>query len=236
MQIGLDPPHRVVLPADPGCLDFVESLRQGTAAGPFDKAQTRILHDLRSAGLLAERRASPTPLRSVALHDHGFTEATSRLTKMLTQAGLAVVTHPTPDLVVVCAAAPLARAVIDPWLADGTPHLVLSGTGHPGGLRVGPLVEPGLTACLRCVDATEAADDPRRPLLVEQLATRPPAPIAPLTITLALAWAARDIATFLAGGAPSTWSASVDVHASAPQVRTWERHPECGCCWDDLPY
>lgn len=236
VQIGLDPPHRVVLPADPGCLDFVESLRQGAATAPYDPLHNRILHDLRRADLLVEHPASAAPERTVALHDRGFAEATTRLTKMLEQTGVAVVTHSAPDLVVACAAAPLPRAVVDPWLAEGTPHLVIAGTGHPGGLRVGPLVEPGLTACLRCIDATEAADDPRRPLLVEQLATKVAAPIEALTLTLALAWAARDIARFLAGAAATTWSASVDVHATVPQLRTWDRHPECGCCWDDLPY
>ncbi len=239
VQVGLDPPHRVILPADPSTLDLVEHLRHGAAIGPFDDAQTRVLHDLRRAGLLVEALevgAVPLPARTVALHDHNFVEATTRLTDLLAEAGTTTVAHPAPDLVVVCAAGPLPRAVVDPWLAEGTPHLVVAGTGHPGGLRVGPLVEPGLTACLRCVDATEAADDPRRPLLVEQLAARPPAPIEPLTLALALVWAARDIASYLAGHTATTWSASVDVHEPVPLLRTWERHPECGCCWDELPY
>ncbi|MGA8847271.1 MAG: hypothetical protein WB471_11715 [Nocardioides sp.] len=236
VQVGLDPPHRVVLPADRACLAFLESLRQGTAAEPVDDAQARTLHDLRRADLLVEHPAAPRDVPTVALHHHGFAEATSRLTKMLAHVGITVTTHPAPDLVVTCAVAPLPRALVDPWLAEGTPHLVVAGTGRPGGLRVGPLVEPGLTACLRCIDATEAADDPRRPLLVEQLATKVASPIEPLTLTLALAWAARDIARFLVGDVATTWSATVDVDEPVPQVRTWLRHPECGCCWDDLPY
>lgn len=245
VQVGLDAPHRVVLSAEPRCLDFLEHLRHGTAIGPFDDSQTRVLRDLRSAGLLAEQPASPapvvpdgpvSPIGTVALHDHGFGSATARLTDLLDRSGVTTSVDPAPDLVVACATGPLPRAVVDPWLAEGTPHLVIAGTGHPGSLRVGPLVEPGLTACLRCVDATEAAADPRRPLLVAQLAARAPAPIDPLTLALGLAWAARDIVSFLAGRRATTWSASVDAEAPVPQVRAWERHPECGCCWDELPY
>lgn len=236
VQVGLDPPHRVILSADPDCLRLVEHLRHSGHRGPLDHVQARIVRDLGAAGLLEESQEAPRQSGTVALHDHGFAEATARLGVLLLAAGVELATDGAPDLIVVCSAAPLPRALVDPWLTEGTPHLVVCGTGHPGSLRVGPLVEPGLTACLRCIDAAEATDDPRRPLLVEQLATRAAAPIDLLTVAFALTWAARDITSFLAGRPAATWSATVDAHTPVPVVRSWARHPDCGCCWDELPY
>ncbi len=93
------------------------------------------------------------------------------------------------DVAVVAATGPLPREEVDPLVGAGTPHLVLSGTGRPGVLRVGPFVVPGQTACLRCVDAHEGERDPRRPLVLEQLAELPAAAVDAGTTALALAWA-----------------------------------------------
>lgn len=239
--MGLDPPHRVVLPAEPGCLDLVERLRHGAPLGDLDPGQERVLRELEVAGLLDDPPSAGVRRGTVALHDRGL-EGIGRLRDLLGAAGVAASgdTWPEPpelpDLVLVCSTAPLARAVVDPWLADGTPHLPVCGTGRPGSLRIGPLVEPGVTACLRCVDAAEAVADPRRRLVVEQLATRPAAPVDPATLALALGWVVRDVAAYLDGRAPTTWSATVDIDRSPPVVTSWPRHPECGCCWDELPY
>lgn len=247
LQVGLDPPHRVIVADDPRCLDLLELLRHGAplgALGTLDSVQTRLLRGLRHAGLLLEvsdegEGPGGWAPRSVALLDRGLTPGLDALAALLEDGAVEVVPdggRVVPDLVVACSSGPLPRATVDPWLADGTPHLLLGGTGEPGSLRLGPLVEPGMTACLRCIDAAEAAGDPRRRLVVEQLATRTPAPLDALALSLALAWAARDIKTFLAGGVATTWSATVDLHEPLPTVHRWPRHPECGCCWDELPY
>ena len=49
----------------------------------------------------------------------------------------------------------------------------------------------------------------------------------------ALAWAARDLATYADGGRPSTWSTTLTLdpaHGGA-ETRAWSRHPGCGCSW-----
>ncbi len=234
--MGLDPPHRVILAADPENLHLIELLRHGAATGPLTPAQTRLVRELCAAGLLVDGPGQPPVLGTVAVHDLGLGAATAQLGRLLEAAGVGHRPTTAPDLLVACSLAPLPRAVIDPWLAEGTPHLVVCGTGRPGSLRVGPFVVPGLTACLRCIDAAEATDDPRRPLVVEQLAVRPAAPVEAVTLTLALAWAARDITAWLRRQVPSTWSATVDLDDVTPALRRWPRHPECGCCWDELPY
>jgi bacteriocin biosynthesis cyclodehydratase domain-containing protein len=130
---------------------------------------------------------------------------------------------------------PLPRDVLDPFVRDGRAHVVVAPAG--GGLTVGPFVAPGLTACLRCVDAHLAEHDPRRAVVLEQCGRQPPAPVEPrdpTLLALALAWAVRDVIRFVDGVEPATWSATVSIGADAmPVRRSWHRHPHCGCSWGD---
>jgi bacteriocin biosynthesis cyclodehydratase domain-containing protein len=131
------------------------------------------------------------------------------------------------------------RALVDEWTRAGTPHVLVRLT--EGRAVIGPFVQPGSTACLRCVDAHCTDADPAWPLLVRQYSAasardRPdgaPEPVDPLLASLALAWAARDLASYVDGGRPSTWSATVTVHPqlSRIEMRRWLRHPGCGCSW-----
>ncbi|GAA4808056.1 hypothetical protein ACFQ0K_02600 [Nocardioides caeni] len=134
----------------------------------------------------------------------------------------------------VVASGVLDRERVDPLVQGAMPHLVVSGAG--AGMRVGPFVDPGRTACLRCVDAHEALPDPRRPLLLCQAARQDAEQWPPRDDVLdlmALAWATRDLARFVEGDRPSTWSATADFGPrSGPLVTEWGRHPECGCAWD----
>jgi hypothetical protein len=118
-------------------------------------------------------------------------------------------------------------APADRWVVDSRPHLTV--VAVPRGVRIGPFVVPGLTACLRCVRAgSDAAGEPRPPGV--DLAPGPGVDAA--LLALALGWAARDTRTWLGDGTPSTWSATVTVGVDlSPRVRRWPRHPHCGCSW-----
>jgi hypothetical protein len=161
---------------------------------------------------------------------------------LLAEAGLvATPDRDDPDAVrLVVSAGPVHREVLDPLVRASQPHLLVS--GDASGVRVGPFVEPGRTACQRCVDAHESLHDQRRPLLLAQAADQAagyPAPRDPLLDRLALAWAVRDLQRYAEGDEPSTWSATVDLApTAAPAITPWGRHPYCGCAWDgflDLP-
>lgn len=230
LQVGVDPPARVILADRPEVVTVLHRLEGGLPL-PGDAADvvTRLGH----AGLLTE---PPDPRRragAVRLLPHGLD--LDPLADLLGRLGVRPVATG-GDVAVVAATGPLPREAVDELVSAGTPHLVLTGTGRPEVLRVGPFVVPGQTACLRCVDAHEGEGDPRRPLVLEQLAERPAAPLDPATLQLATAWAARDLHRFLAGGCPDTWSASVDLDDAPPSLQCWERHPHCGCAWDELPY
>lgn len=129
---------------------------------------------------------------------------------------------------------PVDRELVDPLVRSSVPHLVVSGSAAMR--RVGPFVHPGHTACLRCVDAHEALHDARRPFLLAQAAraaTERPPPLDPVLDTLALAWAVRDLARYVEGDSPSTWSTTFDIGpTTAPAAQRWGRHPDCGCAWD----
>ena len=132
---------------------------------------------------------------------------------------------PRADVVLHVTDLPDDCAPADPWVVESRPHLSVSAV--PGAVRVGPFVVPGLTACLRCVRAW-AGD------VQEREATRlvPGPGVDPALLAVALGWAARDARTWLGGGTPSTWSATVTVGVDlAPRVRRWARHPHCGCSW-----
>lgn len=132
------------------------------------------------------------------------------------------------------------RERVDAWTRAGTPYLVVRLT--EGRAVVGPFVVPGETACLRCLDAHCTDLDPAWPLLVRQYAGASardradgaPEPVDPLLAALALAWAAQDLACFVDGGRPSTWSATVTLHPrlSHLESRDWLRHPGCACSWE----
>lgn len=133
-----------------------------------------------------------------------------------------------------------SRAALDPWLRTGLPHLVLR--ADEGAWLLGPAVAPGRTACLRCLDAHRADTDPRWPLLVEQQARAAGVergdgsgePVDPALAALALGWLTHDLRTWLAGGRPATWSSTLRLDPDRPGValRSWPRHPGCGCSWD----
>ncbi|WP_345464232.1 hypothetical protein [Nocardioides marinquilinus] len=236
LQVGLDAPGRVIVRGDGPVAALLDDLTQGRAPHRPDERGRRLLSRLADAGLLVgPDDDDPAPRGTVELVDRGLDLGPLR--PLLAASGIACAVDGTPPaLRVVASSAPLPRAVVDPWMRDGVPHLVLAGTGGPGSLRLGPLVAPGRSACLRCVDAHEAVLDPRRPLIVEQLADRPAVPPSPALLALALAWTAREVHAHLTGERATTWSATLDLHDGVPELRRWERHPHCGCAWHELGY
>jgi hypothetical protein len=136
-----------------------------------------------------------------------------------------------PDLVVL--ADTHRRELPEVLRRGGVPHLAAAASEAIG--VVGPLVLPGGTACLRCLDLTRAERDPAWPLILAQLTGGGADPPACDTV-LAAAVAAQAAAQALA---------FVDRPASASAVtngtlelvlpdwqwrrRTWAPHDRCEC-------
>jgi len=113
------------------------------------------------------------------------------------------------------------------------PHLAVSVTEAIG--VVGPLVEPGRTACLRCLDLVRADRDPAWPLILAQLpASRMDATAGdPVLATAVAAQAAAQALAFADGSelAPATANGTLELALPAWQWRrrTWQPHPACTC-------
>jgi bacteriocin biosynthesis cyclodehydratase domain-containing protein len=239
VQVGLDPARAVVLPATDAVRRTLAVLRVG---GPAADADEESLHHLHRLGLVAEAGRLPRPpVPRVVVRTFGAAPLPA-LPELLLTAGVDVV--PTTDdagLVLVAGVGEPDRDLLDPYLRDGVPHLLVRLT--EGDAVVGPFVVPGRTACLRCVDAHHAVADVRWPLLVAQQAARTsrlrddavPEPVDPALAHLALAWAARDLFSHAAGRIPASWSATIRLPPDLTEAEAvaWLRHPDCGCWWNE---
>jgi bacteriocin biosynthesis cyclodehydratase domain-containing protein len=135
-----------------------------------------------------------------------------------------------PDLVVLADTA-LPDAVAARSLhAEGVAHLHV-------GLRdgrgvVGPLVLPGRSACLECLEHRRTEQEPGWPLLAAQLAgVRGTADAATAVATAGLAIAQALAALDGAAAAPATVDATLELDPGAGSLvrRTWAPHPRCPC-------
>jgi len=114
------------------------------------------------------------------------------------------------------------------WLRRDVPHLaVLVGDAD---VTIGPLVEPGRSACLYCVQLHTTEADPAWPAMASQLWGRTAAADTPLVASEAAAIAARIVAGWFALGAAST-SGRIELDAATGATTTVpvDPHPACGC-------
>ncbi|MGH3445703.1 MAG: TOMM precursor leader peptide-binding protein [Nocardioidaceae bacterium] len=250
LQAGLDPRTAVVVD-DTAAVRTAARLLSGCA--DISEYPDRALLDLLDAhGHLVDEQHvtgpgdTSRPRRDRAVEIRGFGHpdgdpARAHLHELLEQAGLRVrgPRSQEPRAIALVGVGEPSRDVVDEWTRTPTPYLVVRLT--EGNALLGPFVVAGSTACLRCIDAHHTDTDPSWPLLIEQYAQAcrrdradgAPEPVDPLLAALAVAWAARDLATFLAGGRPATWSTTFRIDAGTGDIdaRSWLRHPHCGCCW-----
>jgi bacteriocin biosynthesis cyclodehydratase domain-containing protein len=113
------------------------------------------------------------------------------------------------------------------------PHLAVLATEAIG--VVGPLVRPGSTACLRCLDMAKAEHDPAWPLVLAQVAGREADPPGcdPILETAVAAQAAALVVA-VAECAPLALAAvngTLELVLPAWQWRrrSWRPHPGCSC-------
>lgn len=124
---------------------------------------------------------------------------------------------------------------VDALMRSDVPHLAVTCTD--GSVTLGPFVQPGATACTTCLLMHETGEDPELPEVARryrEAARHDPAPPPDnrVLLTLALAWAVRDLTAFIDGAHPTTWSSTIRLDPAGPPVVTsWLRHPECGCSW-----
>ncbi len=261
LQVGFRPGERVTLPDLPAAHAFLADLAEGRRPDVGPSSVRRWARALVDRGLVLDRdqvtalmgRGVPRPAVAAALAQSGPATAdrlTGRATArigldvpepwrsevlaLLEGVGLQVAgrsEHVTTHLVVT-PGGELPRPWVDGWMRSGLPHLVV--TNLAGHVRLGPFVAAGLTACLRCLDAHTSDHDPGHGLVVEQHQPVADEPCDPLLMRIALACAVRDLASYVEGDAPATWSATIAIEPSLRLERqVWTRHHRCGCAWGE---
>ena len=136
-----------------------------------------------------------------------------------------------PDLVIVVGR--VAPEVAWRLVTRGVTHLAVSAAEAIG--VVGPLVIPGRTACLRCLDYARARADPAWPLILAQLGRRQPEPGAcDAALAAAVAAQAAGQALTAMDRAPAdaaTVGGTLELVLPGWQWRrrSWPRHPSCPC-------
>jgi hypothetical protein len=144
--------------------------------------------------------------------------------------------QPRPDLVVL--AGPWHPELPAALVSACLPHLALSAAEAIG--TVGPLVVPGRSACLRCLDLARTDRDPAWPLILAQVAGRAADPPACDTVlaTAVAAQAAAQVLQFVDRAAPAGAVLNATLELVLPgwqwRRRSWPPHRRCGCV-ADLP-
>lgn len=136
----------------------------------------------------------------------------------------------TPDLVVAVRTGALDASRYDGLLREDVPHLAVLLRERDA--VVGPLVRPGSTCCLRCLDLHRRDRDPEWPRVVPQLASRAAAAEDPVLSGLAVALAVAQGLTALDRRTdPACLGATLEIALpdGTTVVRDWPAHHECGC-------
>ena len=229
LQVGLDPPDRLVLADRPGLHDALTHLDRRPPA-----ELRALIDDLVGRGWVVDANAPTRGERASARAPLGWTVDAlleRHVARACSAAGLRRGASATVRLVATVGEP--RRSVSDALVRDDAVHVWLAVL--PGLVRIGPFVEPGRTACLRCLDAHLGDRDPRRATVLHQLEELSAAPAVdpdPCLVEIGLAWVARDVVRRLDGRPPALRSATVTVTEDLEVTRRdWLRHPHCGCAW-----
>ncbi|MBJ7289952.1 hypothetical protein [Williamsia sp.] len=266
IQIGCDPDRGVVVDLPPairsedfvGFLRFLGSPRRGAEIaveaariGLSDNDVASLMQCLRQADALCVRDADS----GLRVRVHGKGPLAARMTTLLRDAGMAVAESTqrpraaradggeplrgwTSDLVVLTDFLAHDPAILAGLMMRRIPHLPVrlrDGTG-----LVGPLVLPGLSSCLRCVDHHRADRDPGWPLVAGQIIGQTGhASAATMTATAALAMeqveqiqaGLRALTEGTARTSPQTVDHTLEYlpQPARLRVRRWTPHPLCSC-------
>ncbi len=243
LQIGVDPRLAVLTDVTDGDARLIDALTAGvsraglnTLAAQADVPAHRVDEVLEAIAPALERQPSPGDERTgasrrppVAIVGRGV--AAARIAGVLGEAGHPVALGESitrvggrrPGVAVL-----VSGFVSDPlehqrWLRRDIAHLPIA-FGEVA-VTIGPLVQPGVTACLTCVESQRSAVDPAWPALATQLWGRP---AATETATVATE-AAIEALRMLRSPDSSGLAVRLDVDCGERTEWRWAPSEHCGC-------
>ncbi|GAA1851838.1 ThiF family adenylyltransferase [Myceligenerans crystallogenes] len=136
---------------------------------------------------------------------------------------------PEPDLAVVVESRATLPARFARLMSAGIPHLPI--VVREADVVVGPLVRPGHSTCVGCLDAVRADQDGDWHLIGAQLRRGPEQPQEAALSALAAATAAGQVLAQLDGHRPTAVGSCLEISLPEclPRVRRVDPHPRCGC-------
>ncbi len=233
VQFGSDPVVAVI----PDVTPEVERLIATLAAGVSDSgyrmlARTFGVTDAQAGelldavgGCLTGPMVAPAAARATVL---GNSELARGIARLLDELGLRAQDAERPDLVVLAGDRVISPADHRGWLQRDIPHLAV--VASESSVTVGHVVEPGITACLHCLDLHRRDDDPAWPAIAAQLASLPAPSTQPMLVASAAVEAARSVARRLTSG-PLASATARRLSGDGDQLTEWvvRPHPECRC-------
>lgn len=143
-----------------------------------------------------------------------------------------------PDLVVLAGGHRPSPAGAMGKATRGVPHLPVS--LRDGTAVIGPLLVPGRTACLDCIELHRTDRDPLWPALVAQLSTTrrdQPEPNHVAIAATAASLAASQVLCYFDGGEPEALGRSLELTGLGEHLRrrTWLPHARCDCTGARMP-
>jgi hypothetical protein len=235
LQFGINRPAVVLDKLDLASEKMVAALSSGVSRSGLEMiARSEAVPIERVDALLAtlrpvlQRPPRPTPPPIVVA---GTGLLADRLSGLLAACGVPVlVAHTARDAEAADAtlAVAIGSYVLDPalhalWLRRDVAHLpVILGDTE---VVIGPLVEPGRTACLLCLQLHQTDADPAWPAIATQLWGRP----SPAETELVASEAAALVARVVLGGVSASTQLLLDSVTGELSRRSFELHPRCGC-------
>lgn len=248
LQVGLDSPALILsgvpdqlagalaLLANPNSIDELITLLPG-----LEPSWVHWLLDRLGANGLLEpvTKPDPEPSRLAVVGNGPVAEAVATALAGLSVQKLDPMAHasaalgrtgqPGPALTVLAGTtAEPDRTVTDALVGAARAHLLVR--LEPDRAVVGPLVVPGRTPCVRCLDLTRCRLDAAWPHLLAQLCREPVEP-DPVLLAWAATTAGVQARAWLAGGDPETGGGTLELSRPDFRLRSrrWPAHPACGC-------
>jgi bacteriocin biosynthesis cyclodehydratase domain-containing protein len=244
LQFGVDPARVVLRDVSTADERIIHALSTGVgssglamiaqSSGASDQDLARLMQQLEPLLMPEASPARAVPVVAIA----GTGRTVDLIAESLVASGLRVSVSATPSDKTSDLGIAVGHYVLDPtahghWLRRDIPHLAI--TFGESGATVGPLVEPGRTPCLYCLEFYRRDADASWAAIASQLWGRRSLAETPLLAREVAARAARLVVQRVREGAQpppiGTTAASVriDTETGAITRREWLPHPACGC-------